>query len=89
MIGDAMVGVVFFRNALAVILWFGIMPKVGPSGINCVFVFTSIAASVVLLIPLPLIIWGRKGRALTARKYREYSLAATPPTTLKKIMGDR
>ncbi|KAM3462391.1 hypothetical protein MY5147_003563 [Beauveria neobassiana] len=88
MIGDAMVGVVFFRNALAVILWFGIMPQVGPSGVNSAFVFMSIAASVVVLIPLPLIIWGRKGRALTARKYREYSLAATPPTTLKKIMGD-
>ncbi|KAM3514276.1 hypothetical protein MY11210_002066 [Beauveria gryllotalpidicola] len=89
MIGDAMVGVVFFRNALAVILWFGIMPKVSPSGVNGVFVFTSIAASIVLLIPVPLLIWGRKGRALTARKYREYSLAATPPTTLKKIIGDR
>ncbi len=84
-----MVGIVFFRNAIAVILWIGIMPRVGPTGINCVFIAISITVSVVLLIPVPLLIWGRKGRALTASKYREYSLAATPPATLKKIMGDR
>ncbi|EGX96116.1 Major facilitator superfamily transporter [Cordyceps militaris CM01] len=89
MIGDAMVGIVFFRNILAVILWIGIMPRVGANGINCVFVFTSIATSVVLLIPIPLLIWGRRGRMLTASKYQEYSLAATPPATLKKIMGNR
>ena len=89
MIGDAMVGVVFFRNTVAVILWIGIMPRIDPARINCIFIFVSIAASVVLLIPVPLLIWGRKGRALTASKYREYSLAATPPSTLKKIMGDR
>ncbi|KAJ4147527.1 hypothetical protein LMH87_002039 [Akanthomyces muscarius] len=89
MIGDAMVGVVFFRNTVAVILWIGIMPRIDPARINCIFIFVSTAASVVLIIPVPLLIWGRKGRALTASKYREYSLAATPPSTLKKIMGDR
>ncbi|TQW01022.1 hypothetical protein V2A60_002039 [Cordyceps javanica] len=89
MIGDAMVGIVFFRNALAVVLWMGIMPRIGANGTNTVFVTTSIAAAIVMLIPVPLLIWGRRGRMLTASKYREYSLAATPPATLKKIMGER
>ncbi|OAA60012.1 Major facilitator superfamily transporter [Cordyceps fumosorosea ARSEF 2679] len=89
MIGDAMVGIVFFRNVLAIILWIGIMPQLAATRLNCVFVFTSVAASVVLLIPIPLLIWGRRGRILTASKYREYSLEATPPATLKKIMVER
>ncbi|KAJ6784624.1 hypothetical protein PWT90_09375 [Aphanocladium album] len=87
MIGDAMVGVVFLRNALAAILWIGIMPRIDPSEVNEVFVMVSVAASVVLLIPVPLLVWGRRGRAATASKYREYSLAATPPATLNKILG--
>lgn len=88
MIGDAMVGVVFVRNALAAVIWVGVMPSVGFAGVNDVFIIVSIAASAALLMPVPLLIWGRMGRAATATKYREYSLAATPPASLSKIMGD-
>jgi hypothetical protein len=88
MIGDALVGVIFVRNALAAILWIGIMPWVGAKGVNNALIITAAATSAVLLLPIPLLIWGRKGRAATAAKYKEYSLAATPPATLSRIMGE-
>lgn len=88
MIGDAMVGVVFLRNVLAAILWIGIMPRIDAARTTEVFIMVSVATSVVVLfLPIPLLLWGRKGRAVTASQYRAYSLAATPPATLNKILG--
>lgn len=87
MIGDALVGVVFVRNALAAVLWLCVMPWMDGSGIRSVFIVAAAMSMVILLIPVPLLYWGRSGRIATADKYRHYSLAATPPTILRKILG--
>ena len=88
MIGDAVVSVVFVRNALSALIWIGIVPWVGSGGLNDILIVISVAASIVILLPIPLLLYGRRGRIATAAKYREYSLAATPPSSLKKIMSD-
>ncbi|KAM0742734.1 hypothetical protein ACQRIT_002911 [Beauveria bassiana] len=87
MIGDALVGIVLIRNLVAAIVWIGILPWVSPAGERKAFIIAAATAIFVLFIPVPLILWGRQGRAVTAARYRHYSLAASPPVALDKIMG--
>lgn len=89
MIGDALVGVVFVRNLLGVVVSVGIIPWIDGMGIQNTFILTAATAAIVLLIPAPLMIWGKKARIRTSVKYEHYSLAAIPPASLKQLMAEK
>lgn len=86
MVGDVLVAVVLLRNAFNIPLSLGIMPWLDTMGVQNVFILCAASAAVVLLIPIPLELWGKKCRQNTAPRYRHYSLAAIPPVTLDKLL---
>lgn len=86
MIGDALVGIVFVRNLIGAVVGVAMIPCIRDMGIQDTFIVVAATAVVVLLIPVPMMIWGKKARAATAAKYEHYSLAAIPPASLKKLM---
>lgn len=87
MIGDAFVSVVFVRNALAVVLSVGIIPWEDAVGTRSVFLSTTAIAVLLLLIPIPMMLWGHASRKRTAARYRHYSLAAIPPATWNELVN--
>ncbi|KAK2589515.1 hypothetical protein QQS21_012808 [Conoideocrella luteorostrata] len=89
MIGDTLVGIVFVRNVLNVVVSVGIIPWMNSMGLQNTFILASSTAAVILLIPVLLIRWGQKARGNTAAKYERYSLDAIPPASLKKLLAGR
>lgn len=73
-IGDALVGIVFMRNALSVVVLFGLTPWVDAMGVLNVHVLTAAVCFAVLLIPIPLLLWGKKARLSTAKRYKEMAM---------------
>ncbi|KAG8416170.1 hypothetical protein J3459_013716 [Metarhizium acridum] len=88
MIGDALVGIVFIRNLIAVVIGVAMIPSIRNMGVLNAFIIVTAMAAVVFLIPVPMMIWGKKARAATAAKYEHYLLAAIPPASLKKILDE-
>jgi hypothetical protein len=43
-------------------------------GVQNVFILTAVVCFVVLLIPVPLLIWGKKARIATAKRYRQMAM---------------
>lgn len=86
MIGDVLVAVVLVRNGLTITLSLGIVPWLDTMGVHNVFILCAASAALVLLIPVPLALLGKKWRQNTAPRYRYYSLAAIPPVTLRELL---
>ncbi|KAJ5806860.1 hypothetical protein N7474_010452 [Penicillium riverlandense] len=74
-IGDALVGVIFMRNIISVIVLFVLTPWVDGMGIQNLHILCAVVAFVVYLIPVPLLIWGKKARIASAPMYKK--MAAT------------
>ncbi|KAJ5085977.1 hypothetical protein N7532_010748 [Penicillium argentinense] len=74
-IGDALVGVIFMRNIISVIVLFVLTPWVNGMGIQNLHIICAVVAFVIYLIPVPLLLWGKKARVMTAGSYKK--LAAT------------
>lgn len=72
-LGDALVGVVFVRNAISTGLIFAIPPWIGTMGVYDMFVVCAVLAAVIALTCVPLIIWGREWRIALARKYQKFA----------------
>ncbi|CAI7621284.1 unnamed protein product [Penicillium glandicola] len=70
-IGDALVGVIFMRNIFSVIVLFVLTPWVEKMGLRDLHILVAVIALVVYLIPVPLLIWGKKARITTAPSYRK------------------
>ncbi|OQE11548.1 hypothetical protein PENVUL_c002G00772 [Penicillium vulpinum] len=70
-IGDALVGVIFMRNIFSVIVLFVLTPWVNGMGMRDLHILVAVVAFVILLIPIPLLIWGKKARVATAASYRK------------------
>ncbi|KAJ5206809.1 Major facilitator superfamily domain general substrate transporter [Penicillium cf. griseofulvum] len=70
-IGDALVGVVFMRNIFSVIVLFVLTPWVNAMGMRDLHILVAVIAFVILLLPIPLLVWGKKARIATAPRYRE------------------
>ncbi|KAJ5400811.1 hypothetical protein N7465_011300 [Penicillium sp. CMV-2018d] len=68
-IGDALVGVIFMRNIFSVIVLFVLTPWVNKMGLRNLHILCAVVAFVILLIPIPLLIWGKKARIATAPSY--------------------
>lgn len=77
-IGDALVGVIFTRNILSVIVLFVLTPWVKGMHMQNTHILIAVICFVVLLLPVPLLLWGKKARVSTARRYRR--MAANQPT---------
>lgn len=72
-VGDALTAVVFVRNALAVVVSFCLSPWLDGMGLQNMFILIGCLATVLLMIPIPMIIWGKKARILTAERYARNS----------------
>ncbi|KIW44000.1 uncharacterized protein PV06_05044 [Exophiala oligosperma] len=77
-IGNALVGVVFTRNAFSVLVLFTLTPWINGMGLQNMHVLVAVLCFVILLLPIPLIVWGKKARIATAKLYKK--LASRQPT---------
>lgn len=73
-LGDALIAVVLIRNGISMIIKFAFTPWIRGMGIQNTFVLAAMVALVTLLMPIPLMVWGKRARVRTARKYRRYAL---------------
>ncbi len=60
------------RNGLAAVVVFALTPWINSLGLYNTFVCASVLAWAVYLLTLPMLIWGRKWRVLTAASYRQH-----------------
>lgn len=81
-IGDALVGVVFVRNMLSVVVLFSLTPWINGMGLQNLHILTAAVTFAVLLIPIPLLLWGKKIRMSTAARYRKMALQQPAHRTL-------
>ncbi|KAI8650814.1 MFS domain-containing protein [Fusarium keratoplasticum] len=72
-VGTALVGVVFVRNVLAVVVLFALTPWTKAMGLQGLHIFISVVCFVVLLLPAVLLVWGKKGRVATRNAYMKMS----------------
>ncbi|KAJ5807739.1 Major facilitator superfamily domain general substrate transporter [Penicillium riverlandense] len=70
-IGDALVGVVFMRNILSVIVLLVLTPWVEGMGLQNLHILIALINFVILLLPVPLLIWGKRARVATATRYKK------------------
>ena len=69
LVGDGMVGVIFVRNALATLTSTCLSPWVSTMGLRNMFIVSGCLSIAILLLTVPMIIWGRKCREWTAKRY--------------------
>lgn len=72
-LGDALVGVVFVRNAISTGLIFAIPPWINAMGVYDMFVVCAVLAAIIALTCVPLIVWGRRWRVLLAVRYQRFA----------------
>ncbi|KAI1622599.1 major facilitator superfamily transporter [Exophiala viscosa] len=77
-IGNALVGVVFTRNIFSVIILFALTPWINGMGVQNVHVLIAVLCFALSMLPVPLLIWGKKARIATATRYRK--MASQQPT---------
>ncbi|KAI5297449.1 hypothetical protein KEM55_004678 [Ascosphaera atra] len=67
--GEAFVGIAFLRNCFSIALVFAIDPWLAAQGLQNMFIVIGVWAFVVCMLHVPLLVWGRKFRSMTARRY--------------------
>lgn len=72
-LGDALVGVVFVRNAISTCMIFAVPPWMVNLGIYNMFVVCGVMAAVIAMTSIPLTIWGRQWRSSLAGRYEKYA----------------
>ncbi|KAK2595650.1 hypothetical protein QQS21_006621 [Conoideocrella luteorostrata] len=72
-IGNALVGVIFTRNAISVLVLFVLTPWISAMGLRNQQILVGVLCFVLLLLPIGLLLWGKKFRAATAKKYANYA----------------
>ncbi|KAJ3474257.1 hypothetical protein NLG97_g9922 [Lecanicillium saksenae] len=77
-IGTAMIGIIFTRNVLAVGVLFALDPWIEAIGLCNFHIIIAVLMVVVLLLPLPLLKWGKRARVRSAKAYT--SMARRLPT---------
>ncbi|BCS23599.1 uncharacterized protein APUU_40043S [Aspergillus puulaauensis] len=73
-LGDALVGVVFVRNGLSVLIMFVYTPWITAMGIQNTFIVAGLISLAMAIMPIGLLIWGKRAREHTAAEYRRYAL---------------
>ena len=69
-IGDALVGVVFTRNAFSVVVLFTITPWLAGMGIQNMHILTACLAFAILSLPVLFLLYGKRFRLSTRERYR-------------------
>jgi hypothetical protein len=69
-----MVGVIFVRNAVSVVVLFCLEPWSTNMGFQNMFILIAVMGFVILMIPVPLLIWGKKARISNADMHRWYAM---------------
>jgi hypothetical protein len=72
-LADALIGVAFVRNIMAMILVFVIQPWFAGMGVYNAFVLLGCISVAFSLTAIPMYIWGKKARVKCAGKYRYYA----------------
>lgn len=67
--GDAIVGVVFVRNAFATAFIFALPPWEAKTGLGTIFLVLAIIAIIVVLGNIGFLIYGKRMRVFTAKRY--------------------
>jgi hypothetical protein len=62
------------RNILSVVVLFALTPWISGMGVQNVFILTAVICFVILSIPVPLLIWRKKARIATAKRYRQMAM---------------
>ncbi|KAF4539041.1 MFS transporter [Lasiodiplodia theobromae] len=69
LVGDALVGVTFMRNALATIIVFALTPWIEAIGLRNMFLNVGCLSFGICLTTIPMMVYGKKMRSLTKEKY--------------------
>jgi hypothetical protein len=69
-----MIGIVFVRNLFAVVILFAVTPWTKDMGLQNVCIMTAVFCFAILLLPIPLIVWGKKIRIATAKRYKRMAM---------------
>ncbi|KAH7067221.1 major facilitator superfamily domain-containing protein [Paraphoma chrysanthemicola] len=81
-IGDALVGIVFVRNVVSVLALFALTPWIDDMGVQDVHILTAAVCFAVLLLPVPLLVWGKRARIATAKRYERMLMRQPTHRTL-------
>ncbi|KAF1837912.1 MFS general substrate transporter [Decorospora gaudefroyi] len=81
-LGDVLVGIVFMRNLFAVVVLFTLTPWIQGMGLQNVHVLLAMVCFAILLIPVPLLIWGKRARIATAKRYEQMAMRQPAHRTL-------
>ena len=71
------------RNVFSVVILFTLTPWIKRNGVQNVCLITAAICFVVLLFPIPLLIWGKRVRIATAQKYRHMALLQPSHRTIE------
>jgi hypothetical protein len=77
-----MIGIVFVRNLFAVVILFALTPWTTKMGVQNVSIIMAAVCFAILLIPIPLLLWGKKMRIATANRYRRMAMRQPAHRTL-------
>jgi hypothetical protein len=72
-LADALIGVAFVRNIMAMILVFAIQPWFNGMGVYNAFVLLGCISVAFSLTAVPMYIWGKTYRVKCAARYREFA----------------
>jgi hypothetical protein len=70
-LGDVLVWVVFIRNGLSVLIMSVFTPWISSFGIQNTFICAAIISLAMTIMPIGLLIWGKRAQERTAPKYRD------------------
>ncbi|KAJ6090078.1 hypothetical protein N7467_005294 [Penicillium canescens] len=70
-LGDVLVGVVFIRNGLSVLIMSVYTPWISSFAIQNTFICAAIISLAMTIMPIGLLIWGKRARERTAPEYRD------------------
>ena len=73
-LADALVSVVFVRNAISVIIMFSYTPWIERLGIQNMFISAAMLSLISLIAPIAVLIYGKQARRRSAPKYRLYAM---------------
>lgn len=72
-LGDALIAVVFVRNGLAMAIRFSFTSWLAGMGIQHTFILIGVIAFATMIMPILLLVYGKKARVGTAAKYRKFA----------------
>ncbi|KAE8378021.1 major facilitator superfamily domain-containing protein [Aspergillus bertholletiae] len=72
-LGDALIAIVFIRNGFAMVVRFAFTPWINGMGIQNTFILISMLALSTVVLPVLLMVYGKRARARTADTYRKYA----------------